>query len=120
MADVKEWSVETVATWMEKRGFSDVAKVCREKEIDGLLLVNMSQEEVVEECGVSPLQAKKLVLHLEEERAVTAPTQEAAVTAPQQQTNMQPPRRRGGRGRGVVGGAALGAAGGAAKVRTEG
>ena len=125
-AEMKTWSTETLASWLEGNGFAEFAPACREKQIDGLLLSNMTQEEIAAEMGVTSLTAKKLQLHLQEEARKAAPAvakaAPVAAAPPPAATRaapapmMMPPRRRGG----VVRGAAVGAATGAAKGAVAG
>ena len=110
------WNVETLAAWMERNEFKDAAGVCRSKGVDGLLLSNMTQEEIAKEFGVSDLQAKKIMLHLQE---ASKQSVVPAASAPPPVVHQQPMMQRR-RGPGVVGGAAVGAAKGAAKGAVAG
>ena len=50
--DVERWTVEEVAKWLNARGFSDLPEIFTDKMVDGELLLQLSEKDLVGYLGV--------------------------------------------------------------------
>ena len=58
----KNWSVEEVVAWLGTLSLPHLADRFRENGVDGELLSATSKEELISELGLTPLQAKKVLM----------------------------------------------------------
>jgi len=60
MSKVNTWSVEDVVTWLRCLGFGDKSGPFEENDIDGSIILTLTNEELTEDLGFTKLQARRI------------------------------------------------------------
>ncbi|KAI8107619.1 hypothetical protein M9435_002647 [Picochlorum sp. BPE23] len=75
--ELESWTVDhVIAAFVEEIGLpedSPVIRACRENAVDGAFLIQLTDEELKEELGMTGLQVKKVKRMIEEKRRMNSP-----------------------------------------------
>jgi hypothetical protein len=69
---LEQWSADNVVTWICAIGLGEHADEFKENAVDGNLLASLSKEDLSGDLGLSPLQAKKVLLEMDFVRQLTS------------------------------------------------
>ncbi len=62
MGDIEEWTVSQVAEWIERLGFKEYSQNFEDNLIDGATLIELENQELKDDLGVSAFGARKQIL----------------------------------------------------------
>ena len=69
---IENYSVDEVAIWLNCIGLGNKVRSFKENSVDGLMLVNLSEQEMVRDLGLTHLQAKKVQQQLDFTKDITS------------------------------------------------
>jgi len=61
MSRVNAWSSDDVVTWLKCLGFADKASPYQENDVDGSIILTLTNEELTEDLGMTNLQARRML-----------------------------------------------------------